>query len=94
METIVSAECDREVKRAHYYTWDKPFVFQYFVMKYLQHKPMYWSKDGALCERMPKGHGVQVYSWFPNWVFSAYCWYHFNIRGRIYYNWLKVTGKV
>lgn len=33
---------------------------------------VYWATDGHLCERMPKGHGVELGSHFPdNWYIAA-----------------------
>lgn len=43
------------------------------VIYRLKGKPIYWSRDGALCERMPPGHGVELRSHFPGWMFIAAC---------------------
>lgn len=39
----------------------------------LKGKPVYWSSDGALCERMPKGHGVELRTHFPDRAFAIAC---------------------
>jgi hypothetical protein len=38
----------------------------------LRGRRVFWSKGGTLCERMPKGHGVELRSHFPDsWFIAA-----------------------
>lgn len=57
----------------HYYTCTLLLRIDALLYE-LRGKPMYWSSDGALCERMPKGHGVEARSHFPGWMFRAACY--------------------
>lgn len=80
--------------RKETYVWYLPFQVQYLITKYLLRKDMYWTSDGALCERMPKGHGVEETSWFPGWIFLVYAWYHNNLKWRVIYYSRKLKGEV
>lgn len=33
-----------------------------------------WWRDGSLCVRMPAGHGVELQTHFPGWMFHAACY--------------------
>lgn len=37
----------------------------------LRGKPVYWSSCGHLCERHPAGHGSELPTHFPGWMFVA-----------------------
>lgn len=42
------------------------------VIYRLRGREVFWAKDGVLCERMPKGHGVELRSHFPaSWFIWA-----------------------
>lgn len=41
------------------------------VLWRLRGRRVYWATDGKLCERMPKGHGVELRSHFPAQAFIA-----------------------
>jgi hypothetical protein len=37
----------------------------------LRGKRVYWSSDGHLCERYPAGHGGELDTHFPGWMYVA-----------------------
>lgn len=72
------------------YTCPNLMYVQYVILRILSlfgltRYPMYRSKtDGRICWRMPKGHGVEVRAWWPEWMIYTEIW--------IRYRWIRFKG--